>query len=257
MPTPSASRAAPEKFRAIVTAEQVGTYFLYFLPWLETLGFSQSNAADAFLQDYGGAWCPWDDENIPKVFQRVALENKRKYDMACAIFAAEYEPLVNYDRTESEIDTRTPNLTTAHSGQNAVQEARATKNNQTEHRADKPKANDGETWQETTTRSVAPYNTTDFSGSEMEERTETGWRETETSYTGEADTENTTRNTTDASTVTETGTETHARSLTAKGNIGTMTVQDMANQELDLAERMNVFRAIERDLAAKLFLQVW
>lgn len=257
MPTPSAIRAAPEKFRAIVTAEQVGTYFLYFLSWLETLGFSQSNAADAFMQDYGGAWCPWDDDNIPKVFQRVALENKRKYDMACAIFAAEYEPLVNYERTESEIDTRTPNLTTAHSGQNAVQEARATKNNQTEHRANKPKANDGETWQETTTRSVAPYNTTDFSGSEKEERTETGWRETETSYTGEADTENTTRNTTDASTVTETGTETHARSLTAKGNIGTMTVQDMANQELDLAERMNVFRAIERDLAAKLFLQVW
>lgn len=257
MPTPSAIRAAPEKFRTIVTAEQVGTYFLYFLSWLETLGFSQSNAADAFLQDYGGAWCPWDDDKIPEVFQRVALENKRKYDMACAIFAAEYEPLVNYERTESEIDTRTPNLTTAHSGQNAVQEARATKNNQTEHRADKPKANDGETWQETTTRSVAPYNTIDFSGSEKEERTETGWRETETHYTGEADTENTTRNTTDASTVTETGTDTHARSLTAKGNIGTMTVQDMANQELDLAERMNVFRTIERDLAAKLFLQVW
>ena len=57
--------------------------------------------------------------------------------------------------------------------------------------------------------------------------------------------------------MTETGTETHARSFTAKGNIGTMTVQDMANQELDLSERMNVFRQIEKDLAAKLFLQVW
>lgn len=236
---------------------QVETYFIYFLSFLQSLGFTEALAAMAFMQDYGGAWCPWNDDEIPNVFQRVALENKRKYEMMCSIFAAEYEPLVNYDRTESEIDTRTPNLTTAHSGQNAVQEARETKNNQTEHRADKPVPPEGGTWTETTTRSVAPYNTTDFSGLEKEERTETGWRETETSYTGTADTENTTRNTTDASTVTETGTETHARSFTAKGNIGTMTVQDMANQELDLSERMNVFRQIEKDLAAKLFLQVW
>ena len=56
---------------------------------------------------------------------------------------------------------------------------------------------------------------------------------------------------------TETGTDKHERELSVVGNIGTMSSQNMANQELDLAGRMNIFREIERDLAAKLFIQVW
>lgn len=232
--------------------------FLYFADFLEPLGFSQANAAEAFMLDYQDAWCPWDDAHIPSIFQRVALENKRKYEMMCEIFSAEFEPLVNYDRTETESETRTPNLSTTRTGSTSGTDTRTTKNNQTETRAEKPVApTGGGTWSETTTHSVSPYDASNFTQAEQDVRTETGHRETVTSWTGDADNETTSRAGSENSTTTETGTEQRSRTLTAKGNIGTMTVQDMANQQLDLAQRMNVFREIERDLAAKLFLQVW
>ena len=245
------------KFRATISLDQLENYFLYFKVFLDDLGFSQANAADAFMLDYQEAWIPWDDVHIPLIFQRVALENARKYEMMCAIFTAEYEPLVNYDRTETEQTTRSPNLTTARSGSSNATDSRTTQTNQIEHRADKPKAPEGQTWQEVTEHQVAPYDSSTYNNAEKDIREETGWRETETSYTGEPDTDITSRVGSENFTTTETGNERHSRTLTAKGNIGTMTVQDMANQELDLAQRLNVFREIERDLAAKLFLQVW
>ena len=241
-----------------MTEAQLENLFLYFAEWLETLGFSQQNAAQAFLLDYWGAWCPYSDESIPIVFQRVALENAKKYDKQCAIYAAEYEPLVNYDRSEQEIETRTPNLTTSRADQSAGTDNRTTTRNQTEHRAEKAiPPEGGEAWIETTTRSVTPYDSGTFSASEKEERTETGYRETETSFSGAGDTDNTTRNSSTNSTTTETGSETRSRSLNVSGNIGTMSAQTMAEQELALAEKMNIFRIIEKDIAAKLFLQVW
>lgn len=242
-----------------MTTTQLETYFLYFLRFLEVLGFTQEVAASAFLQDYFGAWCPWSDDHIPAVFQRVALENAKKYDKMCEIFAAEYDPLVNYDRSESEVETRTPNLTTSRADQTAGTDSRTITKNQTEHRADKPMVSEGDTqgWSETTTHSVAPYDSATMSDAEKDVRTENGWREVQTSYTGDGDTDILSRNQAQNSTTTETGSETRARSLTVSGNIGTMSAQNMAEQELALAEKMNIFRIIEKDIAAKLFLQVW
>lgn len=259
MPTNPQIRAAPERFGEILNSNQLATLFLYFAQFLRIIGFTEEVAASAFLQDYFGAWCPWSDSAIPDVFQRVALENAKKYDKMCAIFAAEYDPLVNYDRSESEVETRTPNLTTSRADQTAGTDSRTITKNQTEHRADKPVKPEGsqEEWSETTTHSVAPYDSATMSAAEKDVRTEHGWRETETSYTGDGDTDILSRNQAQNSTTTETGTETRARSLAVSGNIGTMSAQNMAEQELALAEKMNIFRIIEKDIAAKLFLQVW
>lgn len=175
----------------------------------------------------------------------------------CAIYAAVYDPLVNYDRHEDETTTRTPNLTTNSSGATSGSESRATAKNQIEHRADKPIGTDTDAWSETTLHRTAPYDDTTLRDTDEDIRSEIGHRELETSYTGEPDTESTTRSGTDMRSTVETGTDTHERYLNVVGNIGTMSSQNMANQELDLAGRMNIFREIERDLAAKLFIQVW
>lgn len=237
---------------------QIETCFLYFTNYLTPLGFTEELAAIAFIQDYYSAWCPYNDAYIAPIFQRVALENRKKYEKLVAIYSAEYEPLVNYDRHETESSTRTPNLTTSRLGNSQAIDNRTITKNQTETRADIAVAPEGGgEWQEETLSSVTPYDSTAFADTEKTVRKETGHRETQTSYTGTGDTDNVTRSGTDSSTTTETGTDKNVRRLDVSGNIGTVTAQDMAEQELALAEKMNIFRIIEKDIAAKLFLQVW
>lgn len=250
-------RASPERFGEVVTQSTVSTCFLYFVDELRAIGFTQDLAAQVFLQDYYSAWLPWTNATVSEVFQRVRQENLKKYEKLIAVYAAQYDPLVNYDRLETESSTRTPNLTTSRANTTSSEDSRATQKNQTEHRADKPVAPSGGTWSSTTTHNVAPYDTSSFSPSEQDVTTEDGYRETETSYTGQPDTESTTRSGNEYGTTTETGTENTIRRLETVGNIGVTSSQDMAEQEIKLAEKMNIFRVIERDIAAKLFLQVW
>ena len=245
-----------------MTVEDVSRYFIYYDDYLSLLGFTHAVAASAFIQDYFGALCPYTDEYIPDVFQRTALENARKYGMMCEIFTAQYDPLVNYDRAETETTTRTPNLTTSSSGQAAENNKRESLKRGIEHVADKGVVEEGDEdpWSETTDHSVAPFDSTTLRTSDQDVRTEHGWRERQTSYEypdSKPDVEETLRTSNHTDTKTETGSDTTGRQLVVKGNIGTVTAQDMANQQLDLAQRMNVFREIERDLAAKLFIQVW
>ena len=237
--------------------DQATNYFLYFKTYLDQIGFTQEIAANAFLQDYFSGLCPYTDTEIPLIFQRVALENQRKYEKLCYIYSAEYDPLVNYDRHEEEHETRTPDLTTSRTEVTSGEDSRLTQHNQTESRKDKPGAPTGQTWSETTTHSVAPYDSSTLRESDKDVRTEIGWREIETSYSGDPDSDVTTRSGSGSSETTETGTEDRDRELDVSGNIGTVTAQDMANQEIDLAGRLNIFRIIEQDIAAKLLLQVW
>lgn len=245
-----------------MTIEDVQRYFLYFSDQLSVLGYTEELAASVFIQDYFSAWCPYTDEYIPSVFQRVALDNIRRYDMMLEIFSAQYDPLVNYDRTENETTTRTPNLTTSSSGQAAENNKRETLKRGIEHRADKGVVPEGDEdpWSETTDHSVAPFDNQQLRTSDQDKRTEHGWREIQTSTeypNDKPDVEETLRTSNHTESKTETGSDTTGRQLVVKGNIGTVTAQDMANQQLDLAERMNLFRIIEADLAAKLFIQVW
>lgn len=245
-----------------MTIEDVQRYFLYFSDQLSVLGYTEELAASVFIQDYFSAWCPYTDEYIPSVFQRVALDNIKRYDMMLEIFSASYDPLVNYDRTETESSTRTPNLTTSSSGQAADNNKRETLKRGIEHRADKGVVPEGsqDPWSETTEHSVAPFDNQTLRVSDEDKRTENGWREIQTSTEypdNKPDVEETLRTSNHSDSKTETGTDTTIRRLSVSGNIGTVTAQDMANQQLDLAERMNLFRIIEADLAAKLFIQVW
>ena len=84
--------------------------------------------------------------------------------------------------------------------------------------------------------------------------------QTET-YTGQPDTSSTTtsgeRSTSGSSTQTETGSETTAYESHIHGNIGVRSAQELAEQEMALAAKMNIFKQIERDIAEKLFIQVW
>lgn len=245
-----------------MTIEDVQRYFLYFSDQLSVLGYTEELAASVFIQDYFSAWCPYTDEYIPSVFQRVALDNIKRYDMMLEIFSAQYDPLVNYDRTENETTTRTPNLTTSSSGQAAENNKRETLKRGIEHRADKGVVPEGDEdpWSETTDHSVAPFDNQQLRTSDQDKRTEHGWREIQTSTeypNDKPDVEETLRTSNHTESKTETGSDTTGRQLVVKGNIGTVTAQDMANQQLDLAERMNLFRIIEADLAAKLFIQVW
>lgn len=254
-----AIRARPERFGEILQAEQLAVYFIYFEDLLGEIGFTAAIAASAFLQDYFGAWCPYSDEYIPQIFQRVEIETRRKYEMMSEIYNAQYDPLVNYDRSETESSTRTPNLTRAKSGQTAGNELRETLKKQIEHRADKAIPAEGETeWTETTNHNVAPYDSDTLRTSDQDVRKESGYREIETKYEGEdPDTDSTSRTVSESSITTETGTDNTVRRLTVSGNIGTVTAQDMANQQLDLSQRMYIFRELERDIAQKLFIQVW
>lgn len=246
-------RTRPERIGEIVTMDQLTNYFLYFKTYLDDLGFTQEIAAVAFLQDYYSGLCPYKNEVIPEIFQRVEIENRRKYEKMCAIYKAEYDPLVNYDRHEEEHETRTPDLTTSRAAQTAGTDSRLTQHNQTETRSDIPSAG----WSETTDHSVAPYDSDTLHVSDQDVRTETGQRDIVTSYTGQPDSDVTTRTQSDNTTTTETGTDKRDRELDVVGNIGTVTAQDMALQEIDVAGRLNIFRIIEQDIAEKLLLQVW
>ena len=88
-----------------------------------------------------------------------------------------------------------------------------------------------------------------------------GSQEVETSYSGQPDQTETHAGTstsvTGDITRTETGTETTTIRSTIHGNIGVMSSQQMAEQELALAEKMAIWTVIERDVAAAILLQVW
>ena len=88
-----------------------------------------------------------------------------------------------------------------------------------------------------------------------------GSQDVETSYAGDPDqTETHSGSTTSVTgdiTRTETGTETTTIRSTIHGNIGVMSSQQMAEQELALAEKMAIWTVIERDVAAAILLQVW
>ena len=72
-------------------------------------------------------------------------------------------------------------------------------------------------------------------------------------YTGQADETNSTSTTSNITT--NTGTETIVHTGSSSGR--KKSPAQLLDEELALAERMNIFKIIERDIAAKLFIAVW
>lgn len=234
---------------SFVTAQHPTTaYFDFFTEVLELLNITSAEATSYFNFDYADAWTDYDDATISNIFDMVYQSNRLKYMSMANAITAEYNPLYNADATETYTDTRRPNLTatTTTSGSSSG----TVKNNQTRTTTD-----NGGTYHEISDNKRDPY---DGSGLRTEGQTDThaeGSRTSSESYSGEPDTSSTT--TSGTATEQRTGSETIEHNLRRFGNIGVTSSQSLITQELDLAARRNILNVIFKDIAKKLFIQVW
>lgn len=225
-----------------------GNPFQYFKEWLDQLDIQTEQALNFFTIDYQNATTLYSTETILSLFIKVSLVNAVKYNKLIAVVQADYNPIDNYNMEETSSDTRTPDLTATSSGTSTA--TGTVKNNQQRITTDKP---DG--FSETSVRSVNPYDGSGMREESQNVSTQTGTRETVEAYTGDGDTTDSTS--TASSTTTQTGTETFEHTLTRKGNIGVTTSQQMLESEIALAQKMNIWKIIEQDLAEQIFLKVW
>lgn len=232
----------------------------YFATWLEELDITVQNAALFFLIDYADASCLYTDLALPAIGHKTAAINAKKYDKMIAIYNAAYNPLENYDRLEESTHTRTPDLTkTETHDTSTVIDADGTvdtTNKQTATTTTTPTA-----YGTTTTRSVSPYDQTGYQAAEQTASIMSGSQAVATTYSGDPDhtatTNDATTTVTGDITTTEEGTDTTTITSNVHGNIGVMSSQQMAEQEIELAQKMAIFKVIEQDLAAAMLLQVW
>lgn len=224
--------------------------FTFFDRWLVDLSIATAEALAYFTLDYNLAVTLYDDTDIQMIFKQVAAENYKKYDKMIAIYKATYNPLSNYDMTESSTDTRTPALSSTSSSSNTASSESSV--NQTKTVTETP-----DNYSETSTRSV---NTDQADGLQL--RTESqnvnemsGSRTQTEAYSGDPNTTTTTGTAT--TTTTTTGTDTNQHYATRSGNIGVTTSQQMAMSELEIAAKMTIFDTIKKDIAAKLFIGTW
>ena len=110
-------------------------------------------------------------------------------------------------------------------------------------------------YQQTSVRSVNPYDNSGMRSESQNIVTDSGKRTTTVSYSGDPD--SATSTTSSSTTATNTGTETTIHSGSRSGNIGVTTTQQMLESELELAQKMDLFKIIELDVAAKIFIGVW
>lgn len=225
-----------------------GNPFEYFTSYLQSLNIETESALQYFTLDYEYAVSLYSTESILSLFIKVSQVNAKKYEKLIAVYTAQYNPIDNYNMTESFDDTRTPDLTATSTGTSSADGT--VKNNQVRNTTDIP---DG--YQETSIRSVQPYDGTGFRDESQNVTTQSGTRTTSESYTGEGDT--THSESIANSTTHQTGTEKIHHELSRKGNIGVTTSQQMLESEISLAEKMNIFKVIEKDIAAEIFLKVW
>lgn len=252
-------REFPEEFHTICEGFDV-LPFNNFQPWLETLGIGESNASSNFLMDYYRAKCKYTDEWIVHIFQRVAQENAKKYDKLCAIYTAEYNPIENYDRTEESTHTRTPDITRETSS-SASDESSGSSSTDTQRKQTRTTTDSAGDYITTVQQAIAPEDTDTVHLQTQTTTTPSGSSTQTEAYSGDPDhTETETsseRSTSGSATQTETGTDTTEIESHIHGNIGVRSAQELAEQEIQLSDKMNIFKVIEQDIAQKLFLQVW
>lgn len=214
--------------------------------WLAPLNITADQALIWFTIDYEEALTEYAEDLIDNIIQMVAVTNAGKYDKLLAAYTAQYNPLDEYNITDGYTDTRTPNLTQSTNGGATV--GTTVQNKQTRTDTENPG-----NYASTTIGYKDPYDGTGFHQETKSESSATGSRSTSVSYTGQPDESNTTS--TNNSTTTNTGTETIVHTGSNSGR--KTSPQQLLDEQLALAERMNIFKIIERDLAAKLFIAVW
>ena len=257
-------------------AETINNPFYPFSEVLSSIGLDTLSAMTAFTVDFENAKCIYTDEYILKIFEIVYNTNRIKYEKLVAVATAEYNPIDNYNMIESSTDVRTPDLTNqlTLNTTSAMTDTRTTttsgdstttnKLNQIKSTTETPN-----NYTETATHAVNPYDNPGMTDESRDTTVQSGTRTISEAYSGNADettvnagstvTNSGGTSTTNNGTNTnrETGTDTTEHELTRRGNIGVTTSQQMLESELALAEKMNLFRIIEQDIASKLFIQVW
>lgn len=209
----------------------------YFSDILEILDIPIANAAVMFRDDYFSAVSRFDEsERIQHCFYEVYATNKKKYDLLIQAYQAEFDPIENYNRTEYSERIREPELESSTEGTIQRKQKRTIEDK-------------GGTYKETEYHKVSPYDNATLRNAEETERSAEGIRSTEESYSGQPDET--------SSTTTTTGTDTETFESNIHGNIGTVTSQQMLESTFPLAEKMNIFKVIEKDIAAILLLQIW
>lgn len=243
---------------------------------LSDLDLDKAAALEYFTLDFLSAVTNYTDEYIMKIFEMVYHTNKIKYLKLAATAKAEYDPISNYDMRETSTDIRTPNLTHELTLDTSVT---MTDTRQTTAQTNNTRTNTikqvhetveiPQNFSETSVHAINPYDNPGFTDESKDTVTQSGTRKTTDTYSGDPDEmtqagTSTVQNTGGTSTAnsgtntqTETGTETTTHMLSRSGNIGVTTSQQMLASEMALAEKMNIFKLIEQDIAAKLFLQVW
>ena len=207
--------------------------FDIFATILTSIGMDQASALWSFNEDYQDAdsWYSV-EQDIRNVFTVVLQSNSKKY--AALIAAA---PFSKYTKR-----IRTPELTRSISG--AQTGTVDVNRKQTETQTETPNG-----YGQTRTHNVAPYDTTTFKAEYQDSITNNGSRTVSTSYTGDPD--HTETGSEAYSTDIQTGTET-----TTEETIGSDRLTP-AETMADMAAAATIFDVIKRDIAKKLFIQVW
>ena len=211
--------------------------FTYFKDIIESIEETVANFAAMFYEDYKSARPIYEtEEEFVYCFRKVLIHNAKKYEMWLEAYAAQYDPIENYNRHETGNNTRTPNLTTQVYANSQKKQSRITTENPSQYT-------------DTQTHKVAPYDSAVMSEVEQNVSVLSGSRSTTERYQGDPDTMN--------STTTASGNEQTYFSSEVSGNIGTTTSQQMLASHLDLAARMKLAEEIEKDVAKELLLQLW
>lgn len=207
--------------------------FLNLNDFLESVDLSTNFANAQFLYDYADAECLEDDpQRIQIIITAVYLQNKTKYETLRD----------TYPFSQMRKRIRSPDIEKTTSGESGT--TVTTERKQHEITTETP-----QNYKETRERSVNPFDNTGYKTESKDEISETGSRQTETSYSGNPD--ETVSSSEGSRTETETGTETITETVIGSDRL------TMAEAMQDMAAASNLWQVIEKDIAAKLFLQVW
>lgn len=201
--------------------------------FLELLGMTSKQALDLFYLDYFDAYSISDNANdIQLIVTGVFVTNQKKYDALVDTF-----PFSAMRRK-----VRTPSIT--HSVAASSSGSASVTRNQTETQTETPNG-----YGQTRTHSVAPFDTETLKQEYQDSITNNGTRTVSTYYSGSPD--STSSSSSGTRTDTETGTETTTETVIGSDKLS------MAESMRDMAAAASVWKIIEMDIAAKLFVQVW
>lgn len=208
--------------------------FAVFSSRLTALGIGTGEALEIFTRDYYDAECFFKNyTEVLDAFRNVHFLIDQRLDVIIS----------NYPFNTVKQRTRAPNLTRSVSASSSG--SADVSRNQTETQTETPKDNYGQE----RLHQVQPYDANTMSDEYKDTVTNKGSKEITTTYTGSPD--HTASSSSGSRTDTETGTETITEKTIGKPG------QSIAEAMEDYAAAMDVFRMIEREIAAKIFLQIW